>query len=1536
MLYDVIMPYTGTYYVKVSTYAPVDANGITHDTSVGNYDLFAYSFAAVPPGGATAAAAPGDTLIGGSGGDTLVGSSAADSVFLVPGDTFQAGSGGGNLDVLPNHFSITDPPVVDGSLPLRGTFVVPNPSQTYTYRWHVDSSNGLTIPDVTGTVAVTNGTGLATFDLPSSVAGVYTVTLTVTDSIGGSNSASVVETLTSGSQAPPPLTDSILDANGAPEPAQVVGALNAPLTVSAGLAGGFSGVTYSWAVTPPPGAPSPTLTYTYDGNGLPRTVSFNEAAAGTYIVTLTATDSAREAAVATLSVVVPAIPPSAQIAGVPANDYEAEGQAFTLASIVSNPQGTPLTSSWTVVAGDGSERPYTVTGSSLTYTPDDIGSYTVTLNLLDPSQNNKVVATVTQPIISIGVAPTATLTGGTAGATIPEGTAVSFSGSASSPSTVTASKGFYYTWNVSLFGQTYATQVTATPVLGPNAFAFTPGQAGVYTVTLEASDYHGYESLPVTQTVNVASVAPAVTITGQPAGGTTVVGTRLALGSTVSNPSQRIQNAGYAESWTVQFGGVTYGPYTGPTLNLTAGGVGNYTVTLTALDAEGVSGSTSQTFSVTDVAPTVTPPSGPPQTASQANLTAYNLGSVSGPGLSFGQGAVSIDWGDGTTPTAFPLASPGSLGSQSHAYDLPGTYHVKVTVTDPYGAQGTASFTTSVTPVAPVPTILNAPAAVTAGTPIVLGSSVSDRSKTETNLGFTYSWSVTSNGQTYTLPANSTDGPGLSFTPQAAGTYAITLATTDSSGTTGTSPPQTITVAAAAASRLAITGLPVFPATQLLGQPVPFTVTAYDPYGNVATGYAGNVTLTSSGGTVTPGTYTFTSTDKGTHLFTRDVHHRGSPDDHGEGRRERPVDRRPGAGRRARGLHDVPSVITGIVQDTGGNPAGGLSVARTFTLYGTAEPDSTLTINLAGTAIGTAYADVSGAWTFSATPTGTGPYGFTVSEAPFGPLGIAGGFNLFSLGTASVTGASVSGRLAAAGNVTVNQSSIATSEPNSNGTVDELIAGGNLSLTSSSVNGGNVVYQGTGTITSSSTSNGTARQDRVINFAAAQTYLDGESTALAALGLTPNGTWTSAYGTLTLKGTDSQRNVFSVPATTLASSSQVTVNVPAGSFTVIDVTGGTAGAPVSVTLHNMGFSLKGADAKHVVWNVSRYITGLTITQTSFSGSVLAPWTALTLNSASLQGTLVAGTMAAVSNGSATNTPLTVAEPALVSAPYSVIVNTAYAGLGAEKFFVLDSGGAGAVYGYDSQGTPLPLDTSASVPAGPKSITSDAAGNRYWLIDAAGDVSVYDRKGNKLGTWQALGLANPTLGIAQTGHDLWVLDAGTGNGLGSLNRYSAGSTMLTGNETRTNGFTLAAGDTDPVGVATDGATLWVVDAHPTNANNAAHTPTVFVYSCTSQTLLGSWTLGSDAQPTGITNNPAVPPSTTVGSDLWVVDAGGKSVYDYATATILRSGSAKASGSFSLATADGSPVGIADPPVPGAALTSASAPPPRPDLARSSRS
>ena len=61
------------------------------------------------------------------------------------------------------------------------------------------------------------------------------------------------------------------------------------------------------------------------------------------------------------------------------------------------------------------------------------------------------------------------------------------------------------------------------------------------------------------------------------------------------------------------------------------------------------------------------------------------------------------------------------------------------------------------------------------------------------------------------------------------------------------------------------------------------TVTAYDAYGNVATGYTGTVDLTSSDPhAVLPASYTFTDVRPGKHSFPVTLGHGRDPVDHGD------------------------------------------------------------------------------------------------------------------------------------------------------------------------------------------------------------------------------------------------------------------------------------------------------------------------------------------------------------------------------------------------------------------------------------------------------------------------------------------------------------------------------------------------------------------------------------------------------------------------------------------------------------------------------
>jgi uncharacterized delta-60 repeat protein len=137
------------------------------------------------------------------------------------------------------------------------------------------------------------------------------------------------------------------------------------------------------------------------------------------------------------------------------------------------------------------------------------------------------------------------------------------------------------------------------------------------------------------------------------------------------------------------------------------------------------------------------------------------------------------------------------------------------------------------------------------------------------NPGYTGTVHFTSSDPQAVLPADYT----FTAADQGVHTFTVTLKTVGNQSfnitdeATGYSGGDgAITINPAAASSFV---LRAFPASIIQGTAATFTVTAMDPYGNVATGYTGTVTFGSSDPLASvPGNYTFTAADAGIHTFS--------------------------------------------------------------------------------------------------------------------------------------------------------------------------------------------------------------------------------------------------------------------------------------------------------------------------------------------------------------------------------------------------------------------------------------------------------------------------------------------------------------------------------------------------------------------------------------------------------------------------------------------------------------------------------------------
>jgi hypothetical protein len=190
-----------------------------------------------------------------------------------------------------------------------------------------------------------------------------------------------------------------------------------------------------------------------------------------------------------------------------------------------------------------------------------------------------------------------------------------------------------------------------------------------------------------------------------------------------------------------------------------------------------------------------------------------------------------------------------------------------VTATDTANSALTATANVTVNPAAASSFVVTAnPTTVTAGGNTALTVTAYDAYG---NVATGYSGTIhftSSDGQA-ALPADATltNGTGtFTVTLYTAGSQTVTVTDAANSSLTATA---NVTVNPAAASHLVLT----FPSTVVRDQLYDLTVTAYDVYGNVATGYSGTVHFTSSDSNpnvVLPADYTFTAADGGTHTFS--------------------------------------------------------------------------------------------------------------------------------------------------------------------------------------------------------------------------------------------------------------------------------------------------------------------------------------------------------------------------------------------------------------------------------------------------------------------------------------------------------------------------------------------------------------------------------------------------------------------------------------------------------------------------------------------
>ena len=576
--------------------------------------------------------------------------------------------------------------------------------------------NGLSLTYVWNFGDGSTGSG-ATPSHTYAAAGTFTVTLTVSDSkLPGT-----------------PVTASAVIVAAAVAP---VGNPGGPYTGLAGTAVTFNGSSST-------DGNGLALTYVWDfgdgatGSGVAPTHTY--AAAGTFAVKLTVSDSKLAGSPVTTSAVISAAPVApvgnagGPYAGVASTAVSFSGSGSTDGS------GLVLTYLWNF--GDGA----TGSGVAPTHTYAAAGTFTVTLTVSDSKLAGSPVTT-SAVISAAPVAPVGNAGGPYAGVA---STAVSFSGSGSTDGSGLV---LTYLWN---FGD----GATGTGVAPTHTYA----AAGTYTVTLTVSDSK-LSGAPVTTSavITAAAVAPIGNASGPYTGTAGAAVTFSGAGSTDGN--------GLALTYLWNFGDGSTGSGVAPTHTYAASGT--YTVTLTVSDSKltGTPVTTLAVIAAVTAQPPVANPGGP------YSGTAGTAGTFSGAGSTDPGGlALTYMWsfGDGGT---------GAGVAPTHTYLAAGTYTVSLTVKDSVASSTTVTTSAVIAAVAVQAPVAHAGGPYTGGSsfPVIFNSagSFDPANASAGALALSFAWSFGDGG--------TSAGPSPVHTYTTGGTYTVVLTVTKSGGATAT------------------------------------------------------------------------------------------------------------------------------------------------------------------------------------------------------------------------------------------------------------------------------------------------------------------------------------------------------------------------------------------------------------------------------------------------------------------------------------------------------------------------------------------------------------------------------------------------------------------------------------------------------------------------------------------------------------------------------------------------------------------------------
>jgi hypothetical protein len=666
-------------------------------------------------------------------------------------------------------------------------------SGTYTsYQWYV------------GEVSQSGQTA-STFSYSPASAGSYSITVTVTDSLGATSAQSTAATVT---------VNSALVAPTASASAGTVDQGQTSALSSTAVSTGTRPYTYQWLQK----APSAS-SYSAISDATSSSYSFattGSTATGAWSFELQVTDAA--SAVVTSNSASVTVNSALSVSVSPTSVTLNVGQSQTFSATASGGSGSYSSYQWYVGGVSQSGQ----TASTFSYSPASSGSYLITVTVTDSL--GATSAQSTAATVAVNVAPTVTVS--------PTSWAMDVGQSKTFTATPVGGSGSYtgYQWYVD--GSAQSGQVTST-------FSYSPASSGSYSITVTVTDSLGTTSTQSTAATVTVAASPTVSIT--PTGPVTMnAGQVQTFTATASGGSGTLSYQWYLDSTAVGPNSVSY--------SYTASGA-SHSVTCKVTDSAStpVTSSASNAVSVAVnsalAAPTVTPIPGAVDQGQTSSLTSSSVTTGTSP--------YTYQWFESAPGGSYVMAGSNSASFSfvTSGSTVTGYWSFILQVKDNMGASVNSS-AVSVT-VNPAPLdhfVFSSVSTQTAGTPFSVTVTAKDAYG---NTVTTYTGINTLSVSTGTISPTNTGAfsSGVwtgSVTVTGAGS-GVTLFTSGS-GVSGTSGGFTVNPSVLDHFTFSTISSP-----QISNWTFIVWVTAEDVYGNTITGYTGTPSLTYSAGSISPG-----------------------------------------------------------------------------------------------------------------------------------------------------------------------------------------------------------------------------------------------------------------------------------------------------------------------------------------------------------------------------------------------------------------------------------------------------------------------------------------------------------------------------------------------------------------------------------------------------------------------------------------------------------------------------------------------------------